>query len=128
MTKASLIAAARKGAAIAPRAVIVSYTDAWCVRASTGELGWLFGAEFWLVVLILAGVYIQTWTQDDEDWVGMFALLTLIAGLVAGPLLLFHGGVAALAGVLGVVVLGLPAPAAARACNFDVNPRESKGI
>lgn len=123
MTKASLITAARKGAVIAPPAVCVSYIDAWCVRASTGEMGWLFGVEFWLMVLVVASVYIRSWTWGDENWVSTFALLTLLAGLVAGPMLLFHGGPAAVAGALGVVILGAPAPAAARACGFDINRR-----
>lgn len=123
MTKASLITAAGKGAVIAPVAMGVSFVDAWCVRASTGEMGWLFGAEFWLMVLVVAGVYIRTWTWDDENWVSWFALLTLVAGLVAGPLLLFHGGLAAATVALGVVVLGAPAPAAARACGFDIKRR-----
>ncbi|GAA3005769.1 hypothetical protein [Streptomyces fulvorobeus] len=127
MTKASLGVAAGKAAVIAPLAVTASYVDAWCVRASTGELGWFFGVEFWVMALIVAGVYIRIWTHDDEPWVGGFALLALVAGLVAGPLLLFHGGLAALAGGLGVFVFGAPAPAAARACGFDVGRREVEG-
>ncbi|MEV6078519.1 hypothetical protein AB0L80_25925 [Streptomyces sp. NPDC052069] len=120
-TAASLLAAAGKSAVVGPSAVMVSYVDARMVRASTGEFGWLFGTEFWLMVLILAGLRVQGWTEDDDRWVGGFVLGVLVAGLVAGPLLLFHGALVALAAVPGVVLVAAWGWAVARRRGFEAN-------
>ncbi|MCX4680284.1 hypothetical protein OG413_34275 [Streptomyces sp. NBC_01433] len=126
-TSASVLAAAGKSAVVGPLAVMVSYVDAQMVRASTGEFGWLFGTEFWLMVLILAGLRVQGWTEDDDRWVGVFVLGILVAGLVAGPLLLFHGALVALAAVPGVVVVVALGCAVARTCGFEANRWGSRG-
>ncbi|MFD4034550.1 hypothetical protein ACFWVP_29590 [Streptomyces sp. NPDC058637] len=124
-TGVSLRTAAGKAAVVAPVALGLSYVDAWCVRASTGGLGWLFGTEFWLMVLIIAGLWVRSWTDEDDRWVQVLVLGVLVAGLVAGPLLLFHGALAALAAVSGVAVLGTAATVVARVFGFDVQRRDS---
>ncbi|MFD9538628.1 hypothetical protein [Streptomyces sp. NPDC060022] len=115
---ASVITAARKAAFVAPPAVVVSYVDASLVRSSTGGTGLLFGAEFWLIALILAGLRIQGWTQDDSRRVRLFVQGALFVGGVAGPVLLFHGALAASAVAAGMAVLGASAAALARPFGF----------
>lgn len=122
-TLASALSAARKTAVVAPAAVLVSYGDAYLVRASTGMTGWLFGAEFWLVALVLAAIPVLGWTEGDESWVRVFVLGALVTGAVAGPLLLFHGVLAALAAVPAVAVLGVSGLCLAGTYGYGVSDR-----
>ncbi|WP_329214093.1 hypothetical protein OG257_34960 [Streptomyces sp. NBC_00683] len=115
---ASVITAARKAAVVAPPAVVVSYVDASLVRSSAGETGLLFGAEFWLIAVILAGLRIQGWTQDDSRWVTLSVQGALVVGAVAGPVLLFHGALAASAVAVGMTALGALAAVLARPFGF----------
>lgn len=115
---ASATTAARKAAVVASPAVIVSYGDASLVRAGSGGTAWLFGAEFWLVALILAGLRVQGWTRDDSRRVRLFVQGALVVGGVAGPVLLFHGALAASAVAVGMAVLGVSAAALARPFGF----------
>ncbi|MFE6042040.1 hypothetical protein [Streptomyces sp. NPDC056452] len=115
---ASVRAATRKAAVVAPAAVIVSYGDASLVRAGTGGTAWLFGAEFWLIALVLAGLRVQGWTRDDSRRVGLFVQGALVVGGVAGPVLLFHGALAASAVAVGTAALGASAAALARPFGF----------
>ncbi|MEV2243792.1 hypothetical protein [Streptomyces sp. NPDC049970] len=116
-TRTSLASAARKTAVIAPAALLVSYTDARFVRASTGELGWFFGIEFWLMTLVLGGLWVRGRTADDDSWVGVCGLAVLLAGFVAGPLLVLHPVWAGPAAA-GVLVMAGPVTAIGRACGF----------
>ncbi|TXL87834.1 hypothetical protein [Streptomyces sp. IB2014 016-6] len=118
-TTASALGAARKTAVVVPAAVLVSYIDAYLVRASTGPTGWLFGTEFWLVALVLAAIPVLGWTDGDESWVRVFVLGALVTGAVAGPLLLFHGVLVALAAVPAVAVLGVSGLLLARTYGAD---------
>ncbi|MFD4692698.1 hypothetical protein [Streptomyces sp. NPDC058463] len=115
---ASVITAARKAAVVAPPAVVVSYVDASLVRSSAGGTGLLFGAEFWLIAVILAGLRIQGWTQDDSRWVTLSVQGALVVGAVVGPVLLFHGALAASAVAVGMAVLGSSAAVLARPFGF----------
>lgn len=119
-----MLGAARKTAVVAPAAVLVSYGDAYLVRASTGEMGWLFGTEFWLLALVLAAMRVRGWTDEDDGWVRVCVLGALVAGSVAGPLLLFHGALAALAAVPAVAVLGALVLALAGTYGYQVNDRD----
>lgn len=121
----SVITAAGKAAVVAPAALVVSYGDASLVRNSTGGTGWLFGTEFWLIALILAGLGVQGWTQDDSRWVTVFVQGALVLGGVAGPVLLFHGALAASAVAAGMAVLGLLASVLARPLGFDAGGRDT---
>ncbi|WP_406388007.1 hypothetical protein [Streptomyces sp. NBC_00887] len=115
---ASVITAVRKAAVVAPPAVIVSYGEAPFVRAATGGTGRLFGAEFWLAALVLAGLRVQGWTRDDSRGVTSFVQGALVVGGVAGPLLLFHGVLAASAMAASMAAPGALAAVLARPFGF----------